>query len=565
MRREEDWISERRGGETELPGWFWRLIFLPGYIRRLLLLLSLFLSSLLYFSLRWLLSNWSELSVEEILYHLKAPMQGASSGLLRSYLLFALLPSLLLLLLFLLFFRRCRNFFLFYFVRRILFLFPLLFLLLSIRDSWQGIGLRDFLVSQFTHSDFIDRNYVDPRSVELRFPEKKRNLIYIYMESTEMSFSDEAHGGAFPMNCIPELTELAEENEDFSGGDGKLNGAYSMPGSTWTMGAIFAMSSGLPLKISIDKNAMDSQKSFFPGVQTLGDILKEEGYEQSFLLGSVGYFGGRRLYFQSHGDYAVKDYSYWKRQGKFRPDYWVNWGFEDEKLYSYAKEELSRLSRDGRPFNLTLLTVDTHFPDGYVCRLCRREFGKNQYANVFACASRQLADFVNWAKTQPWYENTTIVVTGDHPTMDHDFCKDVPKSYVRRVYTAYINAPIAPARRERREYSSFDDFPTTLASLGVEIEGERLGLGTNLYSDQPTLMEKFGRDYEREELKKRSELMLRLGQIDKAAAFESRAAKDKEEREKERQEKERKKKEKRESRRESGASQAGGGGEKEGE
>ena len=208
--------------------------------------------------------------------------------------------------------------------------------------------------------------------------------------------------------------------------------------------------------------------------------------------------------------------------------------------------------------------MDTHFPDGYVCRLCRREFGKNQYANVFACASSQLADFVNWAKTQPWYENTTIVVTGDHPTMDHDFCKDVPKSYVRRVYTAYINSPIAPARRERREYSSFDDFPTTLASLGVEIEGERLGLGTNLYSDQPTLMEKFGRDYEREELKKRSELMLRLGQIDKAAAFESRAAKDKEEREKERREKERKKKEKRESQRESGASQAGGRGEKEG-
>ncbi|WP_242651580.1 hypothetical protein [Oribacterium sp. oral taxon 078] len=103
MRREEDWISERRGGETELPGWFWRLIFLPGYIRRLLLLLSLFLSSLLYFSLRWMLSNWSELSVEEILYHLKAPMQGASSALLRSYLLFALLPALLLLLLFLLF------------------------------------------------------------------------------------------------------------------------------------------------------------------------------------------------------------------------------------------------------------------------------------------------------------------------------------------------------------------------------------------------------------------------------------------------------------------------------
>ena len=37
-----------------------------------------------------------------------------------------------------------------------------------------------------------------------------------------------------------------------------------------------------------------------------------------------------------------------------------------------------------------------------------------------------------------------------------------------------------------------DFFPTTLASLGVTIEGERLGLGTNLFSDQATLAEEYG-------------------------------------------------------------------------
>ena len=35
-------------------------------------------------------------------------------------------------------------------------------------------------------------------------------------------------------------------------------------------------------------------------------------------------------------------------------------------------------------------------------------------------------------------------------------------------------------------------FPTMLASIGVKIEGERLGLGTNLFSDKPTIMEENG-------------------------------------------------------------------------
>ena len=38
----------------------------------------------------------------------------------------------------------------------------------------------------------------------------------------------------------------------------------------------------------------------------------------------------------------------------------------------------------------------------------------------------------------------------------------------------------------------FDDFPTTLSAMGAEIEGDRLGLGTNLFSAKETLSEKEG-------------------------------------------------------------------------
>ena len=541
--------------------------FFSKWILPLLIFLLLGFSFFLYFSLQYLLGNWEELTVEEILYHIKSSMGGASESLVRIFILSVLLPALgiSLFLIFLYILLQSKNFegilslkskghFLSFHLPRFFnwkkvylgfcFFLALFFFSLTLIDAWDSISLGSYLSSQLHSSKFIEENYVDPKGIELHFPEKKRNLIYIYMESTELTFMDEAHGGAFPDNLLPEMTALSKEGEDFSGEGDSRNGGISLPGATWTMGAIFAQSTGLPLKISIEQNSMDSQKAFFPSVTAIQDILKEEGYTQKFLLGSVGYFGGRELYMKDHGDVKVEDFSYWKRKNKFPKDYWVNWGFEDEKLYSYAREELSNLAKEDKPFNLTLLTVDTHFPDGYVCRLCQNNYPDNQYANVYRCASRQVTDFVNWIKKQDFYENTTIVISGDHPTMDRDFCDHVPKSYQRKVYTVFLNSAAKRKDRNKREYSTFDYFPTTLAAMGVEIPGNRLGLGTNLFSGESTLTEKFGKE-EKKELEERSDFMIKLGNIDKDSAFKQKEEKEKKKKkEKEKKEDEKEVKEK---------------------
>lgn len=537
----------------------------------------------------FLVSNWEELTVDEILFHIFAPMGGANGHLVQLFITTALAPAILLWLslsVFYYFFYqkqkkpiatkeeaitpstgeniappyeeikeaskekvafsklkkaiapRLRSFLL---KIKKAFLplcgfFSIFLVVVTIAEAWDGISLGSFLSSQFQSSKFIEEHYVDPKNVDLKFPEKKRNLIYIYMESTELTFMDKEHGGDFPENLLPELMALGEEGEDFAGEGEKRNGGIALPGATWTMGAIFGESTGLPLKISIEQNSMDSQKHFFPSVTALGDILEEEGYNQKFLLGSVGYFGGRELFMEDHGNVAVEDFSYWKRKGKFPRNYWVNWGFEDEKLFLYAKEELENLGKAEQPFNLTLLTVDTHFPDGYVCRLCERKHPKNQYADVYQCTSRQVSDFVHWIQQQPFYENTTIVISGDHPTMDHDFCNDVEKSYQRKVFTTYLNAVPRVEEKKYREYSTFDDFPTTLAAMGVEIPGDRLGLGSNLFSKTPTLIEEYGLKHVKKELEKRSDFMNSLGQIDKESAFIQKEEKMKEKEEKKKKE-----------------------------
>ena len=103
-----------------------------------------------------------------------------------------------------------------------------------------------------------------------------------------------------------------------------------------------------------------------------------------------------------------------------RADYEETWGFEDEKLYQYAKEKLLELAAQGEPFNFSMLTVDTHTGGGYKCRLCPDTY-ETQYQNVWACASNQLDDFIEWIQQQDFYENTTICITGDHSSMEEGF------------------------------------------------------------------------------------------------------------------------------------------------
>lgn len=365
---------------------------------------------------------------------------------------------------------------------------------------------------QFLHAKttLYEEYYVDGRDVQLTFPEEKRNLIYIYLESMETTYASEAVGGAMTENYIPELSNLAMEHIDFSA-EGCLNGAVTLNGATYTSSAIVAQTSGVPINSSFLGNGTINtwayEETMLPGVWTIGDVLKEEGYKQVFMIGSDAVFGGRSAYMHSHGDYEVKDYYTAIEEGNIDEDYYVWWGYEDAKLISYAKEELLALAQKEEPFNFTMLTVDTHFTDGYLCEQCGSDY-KEQYSNVIACSSRRIAEFVEWIKQQAFYKNTTIVIAGDHLTMDTAYIqRENVGDYDRKIYFTIINPAEGCKEAEReRQYTTFDIYPTTLAAMGVAIEGNRLGLGVNLFSGESALCEQYSREYLNEELLKNSDL-----------------------------------------------------------
>jgi len=456
----------------------------------------------------WAIRSWSDISIDEILFHMNVSLDGTGKDVIVNAVLSIFTPVIIVFVLLIILAKKKTAF------ATIGLLLSVLFFAVTGLYFWNYYHFSEYLEARGQDSEFIEEKYVAPKDVEIEFPEQKRNLIYIYLESMETTYSSTAAGGAYDTNYIPELTRIAVENEDFSGKEAVLNGGLVLPGCGWTMGAMFAQTSGLPLKTLIGGNDMDTQTSFFSEIDTLGDVLEDEGYKNILMIGSKAQFGGRSLYFQEHGNYEMWDYNYAIEQGWIPPSYYVWWGYEDAKLFEYSKTKLLELAKGDQPFNFTMLTVDTHFEDGYICEACENAY-PDQYANAIACSDRQVSQFVDWIKAQDFYENTTVVLVGDHRTMDSDFCKNVPKEYARRTYTAFINSAVENQMPDKvREYSTFDYFPTTLAAMGCKIPGNHLGLGTNLFSESPTLLEMYGTKDVTDQLSMESAFMNSMQTID---------------------------------------------------
>lgn len=488
--------------------------------KTILSILLLFGANFLFFLTLWLAQKYEKVYLDQFLYQMKTSAAGVHRALAGSAFIrvgvFFLVASLAELLLYQLLsgrlidrLRSCQGYVKYStgqvcaFFRRSSLSLSLVTLTVCIAFFMVQMDVIAYAGRQADESDFIGTHYADPATIPVTFPEEKRNLVYIFVESMEATFSDTRAGAPIPTDYIPNLSRLARENVSFSHTEGP-GGARSFAGTTWTAAAMVAQTAGVPIKVPFTADAYGADAPFMPGLVSIGEILADAGYDQTILMGSDADFHGRKPYFQLHGDYSILDTTSLKAQGRLEEDYRVWWGFEDEKLFAYAREEVTRLAAGDAPFNLTLLTADTHFPDGLPCRLCPEEYD-SQYANVLTCTDRQVYDFVTWLQTQPCYKNTTVVICGDHLTMDADFLTDIEPSYTRTIYNCFVNAPVAPIRTQNRQFGTFDLFPTTLAALGVRIEGDRLALGTDLFSPTPTLTERYGFETLDEELQKGSD------------------------------------------------------------
>ncbi|MEG0314701.1 MAG: LTA synthase family protein [Erysipelotrichaceae bacterium] len=337
----------------------------------------------------------------------------------------------------------------------------------------------------FGDDKLISDKYVSPNSVRISFPKDKRNLVFIFMESYESTYFDKDSGGVFDGDRLPNIKRELDNATNFSHSD-KYGGANTMENATWTIAGMVTTLGGVN---SFGYEGFEDNNTM-PGIISLGDILEAEDYNQTFIIGEESNLYSIGPFFKNHGNNKIIGYETKLADGSLPKDYKEWWGFEDKKLYQFAKEEITSLSKEEKPFALTIATNDTHPEGGYIDKSCKEEFSSH-YENSIACGDQLLGEFLTWIKDQPFYDQTTIVIVGDHLTTEKEIRETYETNLDRKVFNMIINgaSPYKDYQTKNRQFYASDMFPTTLSALGVEIEGDKLGLGTNLYSNEKTIIE----------------------------------------------------------------------------
>jgi len=346
----------------------------------------------------------------------------------------------------------------------------LILFLVSITLLSKKLSFNEFLYSRTQKLDFIDQYYTDPNKINLKVDNKK-NFVLIYVESLEENFSNKE---IFGENLI-ELISPKNLN-------GKSFKSFKETRYTnWTIASIVATQCGIPLKpmsiFSTKKKGRHQKhvfglKHFLPNIKCLGDILKEDNYKNIFINAVDLNFVGTGLFFKNHGYeevYGKEEFK--KKYHNFNGKTWGG-GPHDSFLFQFAKKKVKELINKNELFNLTILTTDTHAPNGFLEESCKKT--NNTLNDSVKCTSKNINQFIKFLKEELPNE-VNILILGDHLFPGNLELREKFKDYPRNIYNLFISQENLVAKRKM--ITHFDFFPTILNLMGYEFNENKLGLG----------------------------------------------------------------------------------------
>ena len=283
-----------------------------------------------------------------------------------------------------------------------------------------------------------------------------KNLLLVFLEGVEAIYTDE---NLFP-GLTPNLQALNKEGWQFTN-------MQQVQGSGWTMAGLVSSLCGTPLLYESSLNGNEILFSRMLDKATcLPDILSSAGYQQVFMGGAALDFAGKGSFLQEHGfDTTLGRHELVNELAD--PNYVNGWGLYDDSLFSQALEQFNSLAASEQPFNLTLLTVDTHHPIGEPSASCS-EYNQidNSILHAVHCTDYLLGEFLDQVKANPAYEDTVVVLVSDHLAMRNNAFPLFPENYQRRLYFNVLNSGVAA---EQEIFATpLDISPTVLQLLGVK-------------------------------------------------------------------------------------------------
>lgn len=271
------------------------------------------------------------------------------------------------------------------------------------------------------------------------------NLVIILEESLGAEFVGSLGG----LDLTPNIDALREEGLSFD--NLFATGTRSVRG-------IEAVTTGfLPTPSRSVVKLSKSQRNFF----TLGSVLKEHGYDTSFIYGGEAHFDNMRRFFVNNGFDTIVDEKDYRN-----PVFTGSWGVSDEDLFNKAHETFEKPS--DKPFFSLVFSSSNHtpfeFPDGRI-ELFDKE--KQTVNNAVKYADYALREFFKKARQSSYWDNTVFLVVADHNSRVYG-ADLVP---VKRFHIPAVVVGAGIQARHYEKVASQIDLPPTLLSLiGLQAE-----------------------------------------------------------------------------------------------
>jgi len=207
---------------------------------------------------------------------------------------------------------------------------------------------------------------------------------------------------------------------------------------------------------------------------TLGEFLEAQQYSTFFIYGGYGVFDSMNAYFRGN-DYKVVDRTDFDKSTIQAENVW---GVDDESLFNNSLKMIDSNVKPSVPFFAHIMTTSNHrpftFPEGKI------DLPQGSRAGAVKYSDYAIGQFIENAKTKPWFKNTLFVIVADHCSSAAGKTKlPVDKYHI----PLFFYAPdLLPAGHYSRMVSQIDIAPTLLDVMGVK--GSQHFFGQSMFEAQ---------------------------------------------------------------------------------
>lgn len=275
------------------------------------------------------------------------------------------------------------------------------------------------------------------------FKRRPKNVVLISVESLSASYLG-TYGNQ--ENLTPSLDKLAGESLVFD---------KVFATGTRTVRGLDALSIAIP---PIPGQAIVHRPNA-DHLATIGELLEAKNYSTFFIYGGYGVFDSMNTYFRGN-DYKVVDRTDFDKSTIQSENVW---GVDDESLFNNSLKIFDQNVTADRPFFAHIMTTSNHrpytFPEGKIDLPQGSRKGAVKYTDY------AIGQFIEQAKTKPWFKDTLFVIVADHCASVAGKTKlPVAKYHI----PLFFYAPdLLPAGHYSRVVSQIDIVPTVLDVLGT--------------------------------------------------------------------------------------------------